>query len=694
LNTATNDETRRRGKKGTGTFSAKHAAGRSGKRCLSPFSREAIKAVRQVGRPLLCTSTLMPVFVGIYYLSFWLRFEGRLGSTEWREFALTVGWVVLAKLAMFGWFRIHRSWGRFVTFYDLIVLVQAATSSLVIVVLIYRFFLSEPSVPRSVFLLDWGATIVVIGGVRSMLRVLREGNWMSLLSVSNRVPVLIVGANDAGESLSRSILRNERLGYYVVGFIDVTDRRIGTRIGGVPVIGTIGQTCQLAERHGVREILIATEELSGRQVRKLVENARQLSVNVKILPSYEQLISGKVAIQPRPVSINDLLRREPVQLDLGNIAQWIDNRVLMVTGSAGSIGSEICRQLLQFSPKRLILVDRSENGQFFLERELREQVGGVQLDVRVADVLDEAGIRRVMEECRPEILFHAAAYKHVPLMEAHPSEAVKNIVLATRRLADLSTECGVKSFVLISTDKAVNPTSVMGACKRVAELYVQSRARSASCRFVTVRFGNVLDSAGSVVQVFRQQIARGGPITVTDPRIQRYFMTIPEAARLVIQAGAIGKGGEILLLDMGDPVQIVDLAADMVRLSGLQVGRDIEIEFTGLRPGEKLFEELHARGEKHLPTPHPKIMVADHKRRDPAGVVAAIEHLLQIANDHPEMIIELLQQIVPEYAQSQRPAQVIAARIPERSQTLNIDLGPPHGSAHPAASPSEVNGRS
>ncbi|OHB68815.1 MAG: hypothetical protein A2V70_11365 [Planctomycetes bacterium RBG_13_63_9] len=623
-----------------------------------------IKAASRMRRPTLYLAAMLPVFVAIYYLSYWLRFEGQLGATELREFSSTVFWVVLIKLVMFGWFRIYRSWGRFVTFYDLITLVQATTSSLLMMVLIDRFLLSEPTIPRSVFLLDWGTTIVMIGGVRALLRILRERNWMSVFSASSKVPVLIVGANDAGELLLRSILRNEKMGYYVVGFLDDDARRIGTCIGGVPVIGTVEQTCQLAERHAVQEVLIATGELSGRRIRKLVEDTRFHGVRVKVLPSYEQLISGRVATRPRPVSINDLLRREPVQLDLGNIRQWIDNRVLMVTGSAGSIGSEICRQLLQFSPGRLVLVDRSETGQFFLERELQEQGDGVELDVRLADVLDRHRMRRLLQECRPDIIFHAAAYKHVPLMETHPGEAVKNIVLATRQLADLAQQNAVESFVLISTDKAVNPTSVMGACKRVAELYVQSQAERSSCRFVTVRFGNVLDSAGSVVQVFRQQIARGGPVTVTDPRIQRYFMTIPEAARLVIQAGAIGNGGEILLLDMGDPVRIVDLAADMIRLSGLEVGRDIEIVFTGLRPGEKLFEELYVHGEKHVATPHPKIAVAERKRRDAAAIVGSIEELLQAADASPEMMVELLRQIVPQYAQSQQTNQVFAARFP------------------------------
>ena len=608
-----------------------------------------LNAVRRARRPLLCAATLIPAFTAIYYFSFWLRFEGRLGNVQMREFALTVAWVVLIKLTMFAWFRIHRSWGRFVTFYDLIALVQATTAALLLTVLIYRFFLTEPSVPRSVFLLDWGATIVVVGGVRAALRILSERNWLSLFSSSGKVPTLIVGADDAGESLLRAIVRNEKMGYRVVGFIDDNPRRIGTCIGGVPVIGTVEQTCHLAERHGVAEVLIATGELPGRRIRRLLDDARQHGVCVKVLPSYEQLISGRIATRPRPVSIHDLLRREPVQLDLGNIRQWIDGPVPMLTGSAGSIGSEICRQLLQFSPKRLVAVDRSENGQFFLERELGPAARATQLDVRMADVLDRPRMQRVFEECRPDIVFHAAAYKHVPLMENHPGEAVKNIVAATRQLAETAIETGVKSFVLISTDKAVNPTSVMGACKRVAELYVQSQPVSSPCRFVTVRFGNVLDSAGSVVQVFRRQIAAGGPITVTHPEIQRYFMTIPEAARLVIQAGAIGRGSEVLVLDMGDPVRILDLARDMVRLSGLNADDDVEIQFTGLRPGEKLFEELTLGDERRQPTRHPKITVADGRRRDPAEIIRSIDQLLQLADEQPEAVVDLLQQIVPQY---------------------------------------------
>jgi len=478
---------------------------------------------------------------------------------------------------------------------------------------------------------------------------------------SSQVPTLIVGANEAGELLLRAIIRDGRLTYRVLGFIDHDARRLGARIAGVPIIGTLDQTCALAERYGVHEILVAQEGLSGAAVRRLVDEARQADLTVRVLPSYEQLISGKVSIQPRPVSIGDLLRRDPVALDLDSIRRWIDGRVLLVSGSAGSIGSEICRQLLQFAPRRLVLVDRSESGQFFLERELRRRGPRVEIDVCIADVLDRPRIRSVLREHRPHVIFHAAAYKHVPLMEAHPGEAVKNVILATRQLADLALESRTDSFVLISTDKAVNPTSVMGACKRVAERYVQALSVGSLCRFVTVRFGNVLDSAGSVVQIFRQQIAEGGPVTVTHPEMRRYFMTIPEAARLVIQAGAIGHGGHILLLDMGEPVRIVDLAEDMIRLSGLRVGEDIAVEFVGIRPGEKLFEELQLSGEKQLPTCHPKIIVADAGAGDPDRVASAIDDLARLADGAPEMIVARLAQLVPEY-QDALPAPAPARR--------------------------------
>jgi FlaA1/EpsC-like NDP-sugar epimerase len=456
-----------------------------------------------------------------------------------------------------------------------------------------------------------------------------------------------------GVSMLRMIRRTVPSRYHVVGFIDHDAHLVGTRIEGVPVLGNCDHTKRLVEHHRVRQILVMQGELSGPHLRKLIDDARVGACEVRVVPNYQQLIEGNVVIQPRPVSIEDLLQRDAVRLDLKGTAEWLEGRVVLVTGSAGSIGSEICRQLLQFSPERIVLLDRAETCQFFLERELRPLAAKKQIEVCIADVLDESRMRRVLMQHRPHVIFHAAAYKHVPLMEQHPQEAVRNIVSATRRLADLAMEYRSDSLVMISTDKAVNPTSVMGACKRVAELYVQSLAERSSTRFVTVRFGNVLDSAGSVVQLFRQQIAAGGPVTVTHPEIRRYFMTIPEASRLVIQAGAIGQSGQILVLDMGEPVRIVDLAADMIRLSGLRVGEDVAIEFVGLRPGEKLFEELHIPGERLLPTSHPKIIVADRKRADVEDMQGVIDQLERLARKNPEAIVSQLQEIVAGYRQGE-----------------------------------------
>jgi FlaA1/EpsC-like NDP-sugar epimerase len=415
------------------------------------------------------------------------------------------------------------------------------------------------------------------------------------------------------------------------------------------VLGTLQQTCELAQQHRVTEVLIAAEELTGKQVRELIEDSQRHNISVKVLPSYQQLLHGKVDLRPRTVSIEDLLRREPVSLDIHGLHHWIDNRVLLVTGSAGSIGSEICRQLLQFRPRRLVLVDRSENGQFFLERELKSMAPVCELTVSLADVGDTARMENLIATYRPDIVFHAAAYKHVPLMEHNPGEALKNIVLTSKDLADLAHRYEVTSFVMISTDKAVNPTSVMGACKRVAELYVQSLAAISRCRFVTVRFGNVLDSAGSVVPIFRQQIASGGPVTVTHPDMTRFFMMIPEASQLVVQAGAMGQGGEIFVLDMGEPVRIVDLAADMIRLSGLKVGDDVEIEFVGVRPGEKLYEELHVAEEKRSKTTHPKIMVAESEARGINAISLQLERLRSMTESPPSDVVFELQGVVPEF---------------------------------------------
>ncbi len=628
-----------------------------------PWSARPLPWLGRTPRELVVLAALAPVFFGVYYLCFWLRFDDAVLDSQVASTLLpTAAWVIALKLAVFAGFRVPLAVRRKVTFEELIPLVQAATVSTLLVVAINRVFHTNPLIPRSIYFLDWGATLVLLGGIQAMIRAYRELNLDRLLRPDG-TPTLIVGTGESAEAVLRAIRRNNNLTYRVLGFLTRNVEELGARIACIPVLGMIDDAARLARRHGVNEILVVKDDLSGKQIRRLRDDAAASSVEVKVLPGYEELIAGTVAIQPRRVSIEDLLKREPVELDFDSLHSWIDGRVILVTGSAGSIGSEICRQLLHFRPSRLVAVDRSETGQFFLERELSKLTDPSRLDVRIADVLDKQRMRGIVEECRPDIIIHAAAYKHVPLMERHPGEAVRNIITATRQMADLAVECGIESFLLISTDKAVNPTSVMGACKRAAEMYVQSLAGTSPCRMITVRFGNVLDSAGSVVQVFRQQIAVGGPVTVTDPEMRRFFMTIPEAAQLVIQAGAIDPGGHILLLDMGEPVRIVDMAADMIRLSGLRVGDDIAIEYTGIRPGEKLFEELRAPGEDCLPTIHPKIIVADHRAVDHDAMCAAIGELEFLAATAPERVIAGLRMIIPEYKTktSAKPADLIAA---------------------------------
>lgn len=589
---------------------------------------------------------LTPIFASAYVLSYWWRFDGDLDAMHAQQLWHTIGWAIGIKLFVFAGVYGSHHWGRYLTFHDLGTLFRASVVSSMLLLFGDFFFFPESNIPRSVVLMDWGTTVVAIGALRSIIRWIRECS-SGLLSNGNQ-GVLIVGTNNSGEALLREIRRSIELPYRVEGFVSSDGSEVGSTIGGVHVHGTIDQTCSIAQKVGVKEVLITSGDVTGKQLRQLMNDCKRHDVSVKVLPSFEQLLAGRIGLGPRKVSIEDLLRRPPVKLDQRGMRAWLENRTILVSGSAGSIGSEICRQLLTFGPRKLICVDRSESGQFFLERDLRAADPSVELAICLADASDRTRMDRIFAEHAPDVIFHAAAYKHVPLMESNRDQAVHNIVSLTKNMADLAQQHGVKSFVMISTDKAVNPTSVMGACKRVAELYVQSMAESSDCRFVTVRFGNVLDSAGSVVPIFRQQIAQGGPITVTHEDMTRYFMMIPEASQLVIQAGCMGQGGEIFVLDMGEPVKIMDLAHDMIALSGLSVGDDIEVVVSGMRPGEKLYEELHIDGEKHVSTSHPKIMVAESTPVDRSLVIQGVQRLEQLAEGSPNLIVEQLHQLLPE----------------------------------------------
>lgn len=597
-------------------------------------------------------------FVALYFLAYLVRFDGAIPPSIAELAIQTLPLVVAMKLFAFWCMGSFRGWWRYATFADFVGLAEAATLSSAAVVVVNYFVQTGEAVPRSIIVLDWAATILVIGGLRGSTRLFRE-RYYPMITTRRPSRVLVVGASEAGVALVRSIQGQDNLNMKVVGFLDNNRAFHGRTLGGIKVLGSTADVRRISARHEAKVVLVPTPAVPAAEVRELLTACAQASLKVQIVPEFNALLSGQLTVKPRDVDIHDLLCREPVNLDGESVGRFLHGRVVMVTGAAGSIGSEICRQVLAYGPERLVLIDHSENGLFYIERELR--TAGRDLAVVVASITDLPRLRATLELHRPAVVFHAAAHKHVPMMEANPGEAIKNNVQGTRILVDEAVRSGVEAFVMISTDKAINPTSVMGASKRLAEMYVQSLSGQSRTRLVTVRFGNVLGSNGSVVPLFKEQIARGGPVTVTDPQMTRYFMTIPEATQLVLQAGALGEGGEIFVLDMGKPVRILDLARDMIRLSGMKEGREVEISFTGLRPGEKMYEELYDPAEERLPTPHPKIFRAKHRpiAREHLGV--QLDRLARTAERPANEVIDVLKQLVPEYCPN--PGRASAVRI-------------------------------
>jgi FlaA1/EpsC-like NDP-sugar epimerase len=606
---------------------------------------------------------------GLFSLSLLTAFALRYDFRTWGEwfvsqFLTYLPLTLAVKLPVFGFSRIYRDSWRYVGLRDLFAIIRATHISIFICVAIY--YLSQgiwlrylpPGAgswfPASVFLLDWLFTIAFVSTARVGYRFYYEE--LRPLEAAAQIRLLIVGAGDVGDSILRDIVRTSEARYLVVGFLDDDPNKQGARIRGIEVLGATEQVRDLCERYAVDEVLIAMPSAPQRKIRHLVELCHGMNLRFRTVPAVSDLIEGRVEVsQIRPVDIEDLLGRDPVTLDTEAIGRYVQGKVVMVTGAGGSIGAEMCRQICRFKPRRLLLVERMENALFEINRELARSFPAIDRSPLVADIGDATRIRSLLEAEKPTAVFHAAAHKHVPMMEWNPGEAIKNNIVGTRILADAACAAGVEKFVMISTDKAVNPTSVMGCTKRVAEMYVQqlAAATGARCEFVTVRFGNVLGSSGSVVPIFKEQIARGGPVTVTHPEMMRYFMTIPEAAQLVLQAGAMGRGGEIFLLDMGEPVKIVQLARDLITLSGLRPNEDIEIKFTGMRPGEKLFEELSITGEDAGQTKHPKIGIVKKRPEDFARVRESIERLVAMSDRATaEEIRQELCRAVPEYKPS------------------------------------------
>jgi FlaA1/EpsC-like NDP-sugar epimerase len=533
-------------------------------------------------------------------------------------------WVMPLQAGILLWLGMYRGLWRYASLPDLRrILVAAVLGAMAIAVVIVVFRVG--AVPRSVILLYPILLAVFMGGSRVAYRAWKEGHLRRLAADGGK-RVIILGADAAAANLLKSLGRSPE--WHFVGLLDDDPRTRGREIQGVKVLGTLAQLPGIAQREQVELAVIAMPDRAHAERRRAVDLCRQANVPAMTVPSYEDLVTGKVTVsQLRRVELDDLLGRDPVQLDSHGLDGWLRGRAVLVTGAGGSIGAELCRQILRFEPAQLAALDATELALYALQQELGAERGATRLAYLVGDVKSVPRLEETLRAWRPSVVFHAAAYKHVPLMEEDNAwEAVRNNALGTWRTAEAAIRHGVEKFVLVSTDKAVNPTSVMGAAKRLAELLCQGLGGGRT-RFVAVRFGNVLGSTGSVIPKFRSQIAAGGPVTVTHPEIRRYFMSIPEAAQLVLQAGLMGQGGEIFVLDMGEPVKIVDLARELIRLSGLSED-DVKIVFTGLRPGEKLYEELLADNERTLPTPHPKLRVMKPQAApDRAWIADAVEWL-------------------------------------------------------------------
>jgi len=582
-----------------------------------------------------------------WWLAWTLRFEHRPvyydRYLDWSIVAL----VVAIKLPVFALCGFYNRWWRYVSTRDMWGAFRGVVLASVAVFLVFTLFeVHRVSVPRGVWFIDLLVCMAFIAGSRLLVRTIIERPLPGRI-VTRGKEAIIVGAGDAGQLVVKEMQRSPALGYTPIGLLDDDSRKRNLRLHGVRVLGTTADLAHVIRDRRPDEVLIAIPSAPGELRARIVETARSLDVPVKTLPTLSDLVSGDadLARQLRPVEVEDVLGREPVEVDFASIAEYLKGEVVLVTGAGGSIGSELCRQIARIGPAKLVLLDHAEPALFEIERELVRERGFLAAAAVVGDVRDPVKLRQVFDKYRPGVVFHAAAYKHVAMMEANPLEAVRNNTLGTRVVADVAVEYGAKRFVLVSTDKAANPKTVMGQSKALAEWIVETWGHRAdvTTRFVAVRFGNVLGSSGSVVPIFRRQIARGGPVTVTHPEMTRFFMTIPEAVQLIVQAGAIGGRGQVYVLDMGEPVRIVDLAEKMIRLSGKEPGREIAIEYVGPAPGEKLHEELVGDGEAVSPSRHPKIDLITRPPVDSEWLEAELADLERLVEEGEtlELVAEL-----------------------------------------------------
>lgn len=543
-------------------------------------------------------------------ISYFTYYQGHVVRAQVIEYLGVAIFVTLPLLTVFFGSNLYSRVWAYASVGELLTIIQAVSITC-LTIWIFAHILKLP-LTSELLLPFWSFTIVFVGGSRFGWRIFVE--FRKKTEKPNFLKpkkTLIYGAGSAGALVAREFRNHYNGNMPVVGFIDDDPHKHHLTLYGLPVLGGRENIPSIVHKFGVDEIIIAMPSVSGKAIKEIIEVCKQSIPKTKILPGVYQLLDGRVSISAiRPVNIEDLLGREPIQVNLKEISEYLKNKVVVVTGAGGSIGSELCRQIAQLEPKKIVLLGHGENSIHRIWLELLDKFPTISVEIEIADIRDRFKLDLVFSKHRPQVVFHAAAHKHVPLMELHPDEAIKTNVFGTKYVAEAAERYKCETFILISTDKAVNPSSVMGATKRLAELIIQNLFKDSSVKFAAVRFGNVLGSSGSVIPIFKEQIARGGPVTVTHPEMTRYFMTIPEAVQLVIQAGAMAKGREIYLLDMGEPVRILDLAANLIKLSGLEPGTDIEIKFTGIRPGEKLFEELLTDEEDSSSTKHKRIFIA------------------------------------------------------------------------------------
>lgn len=587
------------------------------------------------------------------YFSLVIRFEfGALKMDPYyiENLCLTLPSTVVLTLFIFWSFRIYHSLWEYISEREIFNLIGACGASALLQLLIIT--MTGKSMPRSYYILYWVFITCFMTVTRAAYRYIRiqRYNFQKVKSKKKTERVMVLGAGEAGTALIREIQTSEHLNYKVCCVMDIDKSKHGKFLRGVPIVGDRNDIVRCAEKYKIDKIFVALPRLSGKELKPILDICKQTDCEIRKVAGIYQLVNGEVSVsQLKRVEIEDLLGRDQVHMDMDKILGYVQDRVVLVTGGSGSIGSEICRQIASKNPKKLVILDMYENTTYTLQRELLSKHPDLELAVEIASVRDEKRLQEIFETYRPEIIYHAAAYKHVPLMEACPNEAIKNNVLGTYNVVRTADKYGVKKFIQISTDKAVNPTNIMGASKRICEMIIQSYNKRSNTEYVAVRFGNVLGSNGSVIPLFRKQIEEGGPITVTHPDIIRYFMTIPEAVSLVLMAGAYAKGGEIFVLDMGEPVKIVDLAKNMIRLAGLKEGRDIDIVFTGLRPGEKLYEELLMDEEGMKPTENSLIFIGKPIEFDEEKLYRELEHMKEeVYNEAADMRV-MVKKIVPTY---------------------------------------------